>query len=232
MSHSQVMTRDFPAPRARPSEPWAEAELVKGLASDDASAVHEFLARTHHPVYCMACRLTGDPSVRRDWAHDVLLGILDDLRLGRFAYRGPGSFWAWFKKRAYFRLLDEYRRARRTGARETMMGLDLPDLPEARTETSAELELERVEVQAALEKCLGRIPNENQRRALALVVLQSASYEDIASAMDAPLNTVRAWIRRGRLAVRRCLLDSLDLGEVAQPWRDRDASSSRRRGRT
>lgn len=229
MDRSQLSGRG-----SEPSPPWSEADLVAGVAEGDTSAINEFLERTHHPVYCMACRLAADPTLRRDWSHDVLLGVLEDLKLGRFVYRGPGSFWAWFRKRAYFRLLDEYRRTRRTSARETAMGSDqdLPDLSELGAAGNPEQELERVEVHAALQNCLGRISNENQRQALTLVVLQSATYEDVASTMDAPLNTVRAWIRRGRIAVRKCLIDSLDLGDWAQQWGDRDASSFRRRGRT
>jgi RNA polymerase sigma-70 factor (ECF subfamily) len=228
MSRSQIGRRG-----SERTVPWNEADLVEGVVAGNAAAVSEFLERTHHPVYCMACRLAADPTLRRDWAHDVLLGILDDLKLGRFAYRGPGSFWAWFRKRAYFRLLDEYRRTRRTSTRETAMGSDrdLPDFSELGVDMNPERELERVEVHAALQNCLARIANENQRRALTLVVLQSASYEDVADAMGAPLNTVRAWIRRGRIAVRKCLIDSLDLGDWAQQWMERDASSSRRRGR-
>ncbi len=199
------------APRTPPSDDAeAERRLVEGLLARRDEAIAEFLSRTHHPVYCMAARLAADSGTRRDWSHDVLLGILEDLERGRFDYRGPGTFWAWFKKRAYFRLLDRYRRSKLDGERETPQGgtFDLPELHAAGLEDPVE-EMGRVETRAAIEACLARLENADHRRALDLLLFQDLAYESIAIAMDAPLNTVRAWIRRGRLLLRKCLVHTL-----------------------
>jgi RNA polymerase sigma-70 factor (ECF subfamily) len=191
-----------------------EHRLVDGLLANHPHSVNEFLERSHHPVYCMACRLSRDPDSRRDWSHDVLLGILDDLARGRFEYRGPGSFWAWFRKRAYYRLLDEYRRSKRTRERESPQGgtLDLPEGSPLREHDPAE-ELRRTLTRSALEACLDRLENRDHRRALDLLLFQDLAYEAIAERLGAPLNTVRAWIRRGRLQMRRCLVESLAMLE-------------------
>ena len=202
-----------------------EAELVTGLRAGEPKAVREFLERTHHPVWCMAARVSSDPDTRRDWSHEVMLGVLHDVKVGRFEYRGPGSFWGWFRKRAYFRLLDEYRRGRLVHEREAPGGS--PDeLPDAGPLTGAEDpadELERTEIRSAVERCLDRLENENQRRALEGLLWEDLPYEAIARRLEAPLNTVRAWIRRGRLALRKCLVDSLGLqpGESANPFSGR-----------
>jgi RNA polymerase sigma-70 factor (ECF subfamily) len=218
-----------------------ERALVEGLLARDGAALSEFLERTHHPVYCMAIRLSGDPETRRDWAHDVLLGILADLERGRFEYRGPGSFWGWFRKRAHFRLLDAYRRDRLVTDRESPRG-GAEELSEntGRDGTSAAWpiggavedpleELHRVEIRAALERCLEALPNEDHRRSLELLLFRDLPYEEVARTLEVPLNTVRAWIRRGRLAVRRCLVESLDLLRQSQLSRPDDPSSGRRR---
>ena len=52
---------------------------------------------------------------------------------------------------------------------------------------------------------LGKLPSEEQQRALRLLLLDEMDYEEIARAMAAQLNTVRSWIRRARIAVRECL---------------------------
>jgi RNA polymerase sigma-70 factor, ECF subfamily len=184
-----------------------ERRLVDGLLAGSQDAISEFIDRTHFPVFCMACRLSGDTEQRRDWTHTVLLAILDDLAGGRFLYRRPGSFWAWFRKRAYYRLLDEYRSQRRLSTRESSTdAAGLPrDLEAFAGGENPEEELERVELQRAIEDCLERLPSADQRRSLDLLLLQEMSYQDIAEALAAPLNTVRAWIRRGRLALRKCL---------------------------
>ena len=207
-------TRPMNAPRD-PNEPRRsdpdERRLAEGLIAQDRAAVSEFLGRTHHPVYCMACRFTTDPELRQDWTHTVLLEVLEDLARGRFEYRGAGSFWAWFKRRAYFRLLDAYRRHRRDTSRESVSDAagEARDLDAFAGGDDPAEEAERAELREALENCLSRLPNADQRRALALLLLDDFSYEDIAAAMSSPLNTVRAWIHRARLAVRRCLAERL-----------------------
>ena len=190
-----------------------EHRLVQGLVAGDRDAIAEFLDRSHHAVFCLAVRLTRDPERRRDWTHSTLLGILDDLARGRFVYRRPGSFWAWFRKRAYFRLLDEYRRERRLHAREIAGDPESggPDLSEFGGGSDPAEEIERVELVSAIESCLDRLPNRDQRRALSLLLGQDLSYDDVAVALAAPLNTVRAWIRRGRILLRACLAERLGL---------------------
>ncbi len=196
-----------------------ERELVEGLLAGDAHAVGEFLERSHHPVYCMACRISRDPETRRDWSHDVLLGVLDDLARGRFEYRGPGSFWAWFRKRAHYRLLDSYRRSKQILVRESPQGgtFDLPADSRA-TEHDPEQEMQRTLLRSSLESCMDRLENRDHRRALELLLFEDLTYETIAERLDAPLNTVRAWIRRGRLQIRRCLVESLHLLEGKAEW--------------
>lgn len=192
-----------------------EEALARGLAGGDAESVRAFLVRTHDRVYLMACRLTPDVGQRRDWAHDTLLGVLDDMKRGRFEYRGAGSFWGWFRKRAWFRLLDRYRHTRRVNDREHPEGgtTDLEAIRAAARGADPLQELLRVEMRAALEGCLAKLPNEDHRRALEMFLLAGMPYERIATSMHAPLNTVRAWIRRGRLAMRRCLAAALDLAQ-------------------
>ncbi len=222
--------------------PSDERTLVEGIAAGDPEAISEFLERTHHPVYCMAARLASDPETRRDWSHDVLLGILEDLERGRYEYRGPGSFWAWFRKRAHFRLLDAYRSSRLTSERERAAGApqDLPTGSHAslsaawagwggRGQTDPAEEMERIEVQSAVERCLRGLTNDDHRKSLELLLFHDLAYEEIARRSDVPLNTVRAWIRRGRLALRRCLVLALHLAPGAQLPAADDPSSSRGR---
>jgi RNA polymerase sigma factor (sigma-70 family) len=199
--------------RGIPSAEVSERELVTGLLSGQAEAVSVFLQRTHHPVYCLACRLTRDREQRHDWSQEVLLGVLGDIERGRFVYTRPGSFWAWFRKRAYYRLLDEYRRSRKRWEREggASSGQRAPDLDGCSAGGDPLAELERCEVLEALEACIRKLPSAHQRSALEMLLLRQMDYQAIAESLAAPLNTVKAWIRRGRLAVRKCLIRRLGL---------------------
>ena len=202
--------RPAPPPAHPPDSPAEERRLAERLSVGEHDAVTEFLERTHHPVFCMACRLTADPEARRDWTHTVLLGVLDDLARGRFIWRHPGSFWSWFRKRAYYRLLDEHRRRGRRAAREeTVESVD--DVVRIAGGDDPAAEMERVELRAAVEACLAALPGDEQRRALALFLLEDAAYADVAENLGVPLNTVKTWIHRGRPLLRRCLAERLGL---------------------
>ena len=187
-----------------------EEALASGLAARRARSIAVFLDRTHRPVYIMAGRLTRDPEQRHDWTHDVLLKILEDVARGAFVYRRPGSFWAWFRTRAYFLLINQYRRQKQQNERWTAGEVGeaiLARLPLDQEIDPTEL-MESVEARSIVEECLGRLPNSDQQRALRLLLFEDFSYQAVAEAIGAELNTVRSWIRRARAAVRRCVANS------------------------
>ena len=194
----------------RPPDPEEEA-LVRGLLAREAPAVADFVQRTHRPVFAMACRLTTDPELRQDWTHDVILRILEELGRGNFVYRWPGCFWSWFRQRTHFLLLDQLTRQRKLAAREIggdTMAAALESIAGSGGGDPA-ADLERAEARAAVERCLGRVSPESHERALRLRLFEELPYEQIAAEMEAPLNTVRSWIRRARIAMRECVARSL-----------------------
>jgi len=134
---------------------------------------------------------------------------------GDFVYRRPGCFWAWFRKRAYYLMLNHLNRHR---ARLRRQGGE-DELPAALERLSAErgttpaVELERAELRRQIEACLERLGSREQRRALLMLLDQELSYEEIAQAMTAALNTVRSWIRRARIALRLCLAQRFGLDD-------------------
>lgn len=180
--------------------------MIAGLVARDPAWTEAFVRGAHRAVFVLAARLTRDAEQREDWTHSTLLRVIDDVREQRFVLRHPGAFWSWFRKRSYFLLLDRCRTARRREARETG-GPEpdtLPDLSPFGAGDPAR-EFERVALRADIEDCLGRVPHADQQRALGLLLEQELGYEEIATAMSAPLNTVKTWIRRGRAALRECL---------------------------
>jgi RNA polymerase sigma-70 factor, ECF subfamily len=186
---------------------WGEEALTRGLSGGDPVAVEEFLSRTHRPVYAMTARLTADPDLRHDWTHDALLKILDELSRGHFAYRWPGCFWSWFQKRSYFLLINLYNKNRKLAGSCTsgQIGEEIMDrLPLSKGADPSRL-MEDVESRQAIDSCLENLASKEQQRALRLFLLEDLPYQSVAEEMGAELNTVRSWIRRARISVRRCL---------------------------
>jgi RNA polymerase sigma-70 factor, ECF subfamily len=193
-------------------DPAAEAALVRGLQDGDPEAMALFVERGHRAVFSLACRLSTDPDLRQDWTHSVLLRLIEEMSKGAFVYRRPGGFWAWFRKRAYYLMLNHLSEYRSRGQRELVDdSLDSILLPTAgETSICPAEELERAELRRSLEDALAQIENSHQRRALWLLLDQDLSYQEIAESMGAELNTVRSWIRRGRLAMRLFLAARLE----------------------
>ena len=181
---------------------WDEPQIVDGIAARKSEARAALVTASHDAVFSFACRLAPDEDLRRDWTHDCLLRIISDIETGAFKLRHPGGFWSWFRKRSWFLMLEARRVHRRRSDRETLMG-DFPmDRPAG---SSPHQDLERAEIVQAVENCIDGIEQQKQRHALQLLLMRDYSYQETAETMDSPLNSVRTWIRLGRLALRRCL---------------------------
>lgn len=201
-------------PQLARQNPDQEAEMVRGLQTRRPDAIATFVDRSHRAVFALACNLGTDPEQRQDWTHSVLLQIIEELGRGVFVYRRPGGFWMWFRKRAYYLMLNQlnahrarYRRERRCEDLEAVHAL-----PGSRAVDSPAEVLERTELRGLLEEGLARVDNPDQRRALWLLLDRGLSYQEIADEMGAELNTVRSWIRRGRAAMRRFIVGRLEPG--------------------
>ena len=75
-------------------------------------------------------------------------------------------------------------------------------------ERSAEMQLEAMAIQQAL----ARLPEE-QRAAVALVLVEGLSYKDAAEALDVPIGTLTSRLARGRAALMAELAESQARGE-------------------
>lgn len=56
----------------------------------------------------------------------------------------------------------------------------------------------------ALRKCLGQL-DQTKRRAILLCYVTGLNHGEVAARLDAPLGTVKAWIRRGVISLQECL---------------------------
>jgi RNA polymerase sigma-70 factor (ECF subfamily) len=184
-----------------------EEALVAGLSRGSSSSIREFMKRSHRPVYAMTARLTLDPDLRHDWCQDVLLHVVREMGAGRFVYQRPGCFWAWFRSRANFQLINLYHKHRRQQDRISTgeVATELVErLPMSEGADPHRL-LEAVESRRIMEECLDSLDSTDQRQALYLALFQEQAYQEVAESMGAALNTVRSWIRRARIAMRTCV---------------------------
>ena len=104
---------------------------------------------------------------------------------------------AWLSSLLRYRAIDILRKRGREnyGLEPTEEPDPGPD-PLRQLETTAEGE--------ALRRCLEEL-EEGQRRVVLLAFVEGLSHSELASKLQAPLGTVKSWVRRSLIGLRRCL---------------------------
>jgi RNA polymerase sigma-70 factor (ECF subfamily) len=178
-----------------PSDPNGDilAPLIERIAIHDAVALRELYELTSSRLFGQVIRMLG----RREWAEEVMQEAF--INIWRFAadYRsGVSAPMAWIVAIVRHRTLDYLRQRKAFGTDaeipwsemlDDTLQSDLPEPPEL-------LQLSQKARHLAI--CMNHL-EANQRRAVALAYLCDMTQREVAAAMDAPLGTVKAWLRRG-----------------------------------
>jgi RNA polymerase sigma-70 factor (ECF subfamily) len=180
------------------SEPdGAELEaLLSRCAAGDRAALETLYARVAPILLAVLMRILR----RRDAAEDALQDVFVSVwqRAHQFdPIRGRAL--AWLVSMARYRAIDLQRAAR--------PALPLNELSTLEPQLQSESPLEGGELLgtgALLMRCLEQIAAP-QRRCLMLAYEEGLTHSEIARAVNEPLGTVKSWVRRSLMALRRCL---------------------------
>ena len=181
-----------------PAEPdGAELEaLLARCAEGDRSALEALYARVAPILLAVLMRMLR----RRDAAEDALQDVFVSVwqRARQFdPIRGRAL--AWLVSMARYRAIDLQRAARPALALSEVSALE----PQLQSEDPAEAS-EMLGSGALLWRCLEQIAAP-QRRCLMLAYQDGLTHSEIARAVNEPLGTVKSWVRRSLIALRRCL---------------------------
>lgn len=170
--------------------------LMARLAAGDKTALAELFAAEGGRLVAVAQRIVR----RRDLAEEVVQDafVVAWQRAQQFdATRGTARMWLTTiaRNRALNLLRD--------GARvEYHDGDALADLGDRAQEADAAFDL--LAERDALRRCLGGLPS-TKRRAILLCYVTGLNHGEVAASLNAPLGTVKAWIRRGLVSLQECL---------------------------
>jgi RNA polymerase sigma-70 factor (ECF subfamily) len=185
----------LPEPELRDTSPAAElADLLQRCAGGDRAAFRRLYELQSSRLYGIALRITRQPALAADAVHDALLQVWQNAR--RFdADRGNPE--AWLLSLVRYRALDITRRHGRelSGQEIPEMADDDPD-PLSRLIGSTEGE--------ALHRCLETLPPD-RRKLVVMAFIDGLTHTELAQRLDQPLGTVKSWIRRALLNLKRCL---------------------------
>lgn len=177
--------------------------LILATASGDARAFRDlYLAASPH-LFALLLRMLK----RRDWAEDALQdSLLKVWRKSESYSPDKGSPATWLFTIARHRALDMLRAQRpedsielgddEDGAPMRMDMADETENPEARA-------VEREGI-GRMERCMQGLL-EAERRCVMLAYYEGYTHPELAQALDAPLGTVKSWVRRGLGKLRVCL---------------------------
>jgi RNA polymerase sigma factor (sigma-70 family) len=166
--------------------------LLPRVASGDAPAVRECVARYGGLVWSLARRFSASATDAEDAVQEIFLDLWRSA--GRYLPEAGGevTFVATIARR---RLIDRRRRLRRSPPTET-----LSDAMPAEEALAAELGAEAALARRALERL-----RPEQRQVILLTTCHGLSHEEVATYTGMPLGTVKAHVRRGLLLVREAL---------------------------
>ena len=181
-----------------------ETALIASAQQGDLNAFNTIILHYQDAVFNTAVRILGDDDMAEDAVQEAFLSAFQSIK----SFRG-GSFKAWILRTVTNACLDELRRQKRRPTTplepETNDGeeMDSPKWLADKSMTPAQ-KSEADELEHAIQHCLDALPTEF-RTAVVLADVQGMDYTEVASAIRAPLGTIKSRIARARLRLRECL---------------------------
>ncbi len=168
--------------------------LLLQCGAGDRAAFRRLYDLQSARLYGQALRLTRQPQLAADAVHDAFLQIWQ--RSSRFdPERGRAG--VWLSSLLRYRAIDILRKRSREN-----YGLEPADEPDTSPDPLHQL-VSSAEG-GALRRCLDEL-EEGQRRVVLLAFVDGLSHSELAARLKAPLGTVKSWVRRSLLSLRRCL---------------------------
>jgi RNA polymerase sigma-70 factor (ECF subfamily) len=181
-----------------------EPALIRDAQHGDLDAFNRLVLAYQDALYNTALRILGDEDLAADATQEAFISAFRALN----SYRG-GSFKAWLLRTVTNACYDELRRKKRRPTTplepETDDGEDV-ESPRWLADPSAspEEQLEREELEHAIQHCLDNLPADF-RTVVVLADIQGLDYTEVASAARVPLGTIKSRLARARLRLRECL---------------------------
>ena len=165
------------------------------MAEESVPTWEDVARRYGRKIYNFAYRLTGNPDDAADLVQEVLLRV----RKGLASYT-PGSFDGWLWRITRNAFLDGVRRDQR----RPTSALPDDDRVALVPSPSPDEVLASVRLSEDIQSALLKLPIEF-RECVVLCDVVGLTYEEIATAIDSPVGTVRSRIHRGRKMLRELL---------------------------
>ena len=174
--------------------------VLAACARGERGALHRLYQHESRRLLGVALRIVRDRALAEDVLHDAFMNIW--TKAASFdATRGSGRGWI------HTLVRNQALSVVRTSGREVSADEEAIEAIEAETVANAAPMTEAFEISAdigRLDECLHRL-DVAKRNSLMLAYLDGCTHSEIAKRLNAPLGSVKAWIKRGLLSLRECM---------------------------
>ncbi|HTC21989.1 MAG TPA: RNA polymerase sigma factor [bacterium] len=170
-----------------------ELEAIQHCQNGDIAGLHVLYEMHRKKVYNLSWRMLGTPQDGEDALQEVFLKVFDRIK----NYRGDSAFSTWLYRMTTNHCLDLLRR------RKILTFLGFENAPEAQDKKDSEKAV-NLGLSPVIAKALEKLP-EKQKACLLMREMDELSYEDIASALQLSLGSVKSNIHRAKAFLKETL---------------------------
>lgn len=182
------------------------AELLSRTALGDRAAFKRLYDRVRAHLFGVILRINNDRAQAEELLQDVFVNIWRHAHTYDLRRSQP---MAWLSSVARYRAIDSIRQRR--SAPVTVSGDRTEDddgdgLIERVADEHAgpEEQLALSQETTQLQRCMGELSSQ-QRQCVTLAYVHGFSHLEVADHLRQPLGSVKSWVRRGMLALQRCM---------------------------
>lgn len=170
-----------------------ELEAIERCQKGDVSGLQVLFELHRTKVYNLSWRMLGSPQDAEDVLQEIYMKVFD--RIGN--YRGDSAFSTWLYRMTTNHCLDILRR------RKILTFLGFENAPEAVDKKDSE-KVPNLGFSPVIAQALEKLPGK-QKACLLMREMEDMSYEDIASALQLSLGSVKSNIHRAKAFLKDAL---------------------------
>lgn len=174
-------------------ESWLQA-----AANGDQRAFKQLYDATAARLYALLMRLLRNPDAAQDALQETYIKVWQKASLYSPERGAPLT---WMLAIARYRALDALRRSPHAASvSPSLLTEQLADIDAA----GPLKESEALQMWGIMQGCLTAL-QASQRKSVLLAYYEGLTHQELAERMQAPLGTVKSWVRRGLSSLRDCL---------------------------
>ncbi len=173
----------------------SDDDLVRRVQEGQEEAFAQLMRRHERRVYNLAYRMLGNMEEARDAAQETFLSCFRNLE----KFRGDAAFSTWLHRIAANVCFDSLRK-RSKGPVEAIRFHEPAPAPDHGDQAAISIDVQRALLAVSPEF----------RAVLVMHEIQDVPVDEVASALDLPVGTVKSRLHRGRVALGRALAGEPD----------------------